>query len=204
MNEHPLYVDLLRHGEPEGGRKYRGRLDDPLSETGWEQLRDAVSGGCRWDAVISSPLRRCAAFAREYSHRQGLPLHLESYFKEIDFGRWEGWRPEALMEAEGDRLNAFWRDPRNNPPPEGETLEALHARLARGWHRWVAEPPGQRLLVVCHGGVIRVLLAEALGGDPGHLLSRLQVPYACMTRLRVDRVGGEPVATLLAHGRPGV
>jgi len=28
-------IDLLRHGEPVGGKRYRGQIDDPLSEKGW-------------------------------------------------------------------------------------------------------------------------------------------------------------------------
>jgi alpha-ribazole phosphatase/probable phosphoglycerate mutase len=36
-------LDLLRHGESVGGRKYRGQTDDPLSEKGWAQMRDVVA-----------------------------------------------------------------------------------------------------------------------------------------------------------------
>ncbi|MHB1590203.1 MAG: histidine phosphatase family protein [Sulfuricella sp.] len=35
-------IDLIRHGEPVGGRRYRGRTDDPLSEKGWNQMWTAV------------------------------------------------------------------------------------------------------------------------------------------------------------------
>lgn len=32
-------IDLIRHGEPAGGRRYRGHgLDDPLTEKGWSQM----------------------------------------------------------------------------------------------------------------------------------------------------------------------
>lgn len=34
--------DLIRHGEPEGGRKFRGSTDHPLSQDGWAQMRYAV------------------------------------------------------------------------------------------------------------------------------------------------------------------
>jgi alpha-ribazole phosphatase len=27
-------LDLMRHGEPVGGRRYSGQIDDPLSEKG--------------------------------------------------------------------------------------------------------------------------------------------------------------------------
>lgn len=62
-------VDLLRHGEPVGGRKYRGQTDDALSETGWAQMRAAVDGHRPWDVIVSSTLLRCIEFARELAAR---------------------------------------------------------------------------------------------------------------------------------------
>ncbi len=38
MNDFTI-VDLLRHGEPDGGQKFRGAVDDPLSPRGWEQMQ---------------------------------------------------------------------------------------------------------------------------------------------------------------------
>ncbi|MEK6748901.1 MAG: histidine phosphatase family protein, partial [Pseudomonadota bacterium] len=35
-------VDMIRHGEPVGGKRYRGHRDDPLSDIGWRQMREAV------------------------------------------------------------------------------------------------------------------------------------------------------------------
>jgi broad specificity phosphatase PhoE len=58
-----LAFRLLRHGEPEGGRLYRGNLlDDPLSEKGWQQMQASVNGK-HWDFIATSPMARCQAFA---------------------------------------------------------------------------------------------------------------------------------------------
>ena len=36
-------IDLIRHGQPQGGSVYRGHgVDDPLSELGWQQMWKAV------------------------------------------------------------------------------------------------------------------------------------------------------------------
>ena len=35
-------VDLLRHGESEGGEIFRGSIDVPLTEMGWQQMQSAV------------------------------------------------------------------------------------------------------------------------------------------------------------------
>ena len=60
-------IDLLRHGDVEGGRKYRGQLDDPLSELGWEQLRNVTSNKQNWQQIVTSPLKRCHDFSIELS-----------------------------------------------------------------------------------------------------------------------------------------
>ena len=42
----PTTIDLIRHGEPVGGSKYRGQTDDPLSEKGWAQIaRPSATAG---------------------------------------------------------------------------------------------------------------------------------------------------------------
>ena len=52
-------IDIIRHGEPEGGRRYRGHsIDDPLSKTGWQQMWNAIPENPPWDHIISSPLLR--------------------------------------------------------------------------------------------------------------------------------------------------
>ena len=83
-------VDLLRHGEPEGGQMFRGAVDDPLSPRGWDQMRTAVGDYREWDAIVSSPLVRCAAFAGELAERLDRPLEIVREFSEISFGVWEG------------------------------------------------------------------------------------------------------------------
>ena len=83
-------VDMIRHGEPIGGRKYRGQIDDPLSDKGWQQMRDAVADHCPWDSIISSPLLRCAEFANELAERHKLTVTFAPEFMEIGFGSWEG------------------------------------------------------------------------------------------------------------------
>ena len=60
-------IELLRHGDT-GQRSYRGRLDDPLLEIGWAQLRAAVAGR-DWDAVVSSPAASSAGAARPWLER---------------------------------------------------------------------------------------------------------------------------------------
>ncbi len=104
-------IDLIRHGEPEGGTRFRGWQDDPLSEQGWSQMRQAVGEHNPWQQIISSPLLRCAAFAAELSGRLELPMTTEGRLQEIGFGEWEGRRAAELYQESPDAVGNFWRDP---------------------------------------------------------------------------------------------
>lgn len=85
-----LIIDLIRHGEPVGGVLIRGQRDDPLSDTGWQQMWTAVDGMQNWQQIVTSPLSRCAEFARELGTRLNVPVEVEERFSEIGFGEWEG------------------------------------------------------------------------------------------------------------------
>ena len=66
-------IDLLRHGLPEGGHRYRGHgIDDALSETGWRQMWAAVGDDWPWDGIFCSPMARCRPFAEELGRSSGL------------------------------------------------------------------------------------------------------------------------------------
>ncbi|MEY1661114.1 histidine phosphatase family protein [Isoalcanivorax beigongshangi] len=194
MEPLPTLFDLLRHGEPQGGTKYRGHLDDPLSATGWAQMRAAVQADEPWQRIVSSPLQRCQAFARELADARGLPLEIEPAFMEISFGDWEGLTLEQVQARDPERLQAFWRGEAD--PPGGEPLADFVARLRGAWQHWRERCQGEHVLLVCHGGVIRVLLADVLGLEVGHALARIQVDFACRSRVRLDG----PLSSLLAHG----
>jgi len=104
-------LDLLRHGEPLGGRRYRGAIDDPLSERGWQQMRDATAMPAAWQGIISSPLTRCAAFATELADRLELPLSIDPRLQEVGFGSWEGQTGEQLRATDPQILQRFFATP---------------------------------------------------------------------------------------------
>ncbi len=156
-------IDLLRHGETERGGGFRGSLDDALTARGWQQMREAVDGAGPWDALISSPLQRCAAFARELARRRGLPLYLEADLRELHFGDWEGRSAAELMQASAEALGRFWADPYGCTPPGGEPLADFERRVLTALLRLQRRFAGQRLLLIGHAGVMRLLLARQRG-----------------------------------------
>ncbi|MEO5362632.1 MAG: alpha-ribazole phosphatase family protein [Magnetococcus sp. DMHC-8] len=191
-------IDLLRHGEPEGGPKYRGSLDDPLSADGWQQMQAAVQGHPDWDAIYTSPLQRCARFADLLGQRLAIPVVPESRFQEMHFGEWEGRTSLEILAVDRQRLTRFWQDPLHNPPPGGEHLQAFHQRVQSGWDAMLAQHRDHSLLVVAHSGVIRMMLGLVLQ-IPLQNLSRMVVEYASLSRIKVDDVGGQPMPRLIFH-----
>lgn len=178
-------LDFMRHGEPVGGRKYRGQIDDPLSEKGWAQMREAVGEQRPWTRIVSSPLSRCRAFAEEHAGRHGLPLHVDERLREVGFGAWEGKTAAQLNEEDPLQLPRFKKDPVNTRPMGSEPLQDFFDRVASGVESLLEKHPEEHILVVCHAGVIRMALAHGLQ-IPLANAYRIDVPSAGLTRLSYE------------------
>lgn len=173
-------IDLLRHGDT-GQRSYRGQLDDRLSDLGWQQLRTAVVGH-RWDAIVASSMHRCAAFAEELATERKLPLRIDSRLVEYHFGQWQGVPIETIAQEDSDALQRFWADPVHSPPPGGEPFAAFRARLCGALDEVAVAAASRRVLVVTHGGAIRLLRCVAEARDFGDMAS-IEVPHASLHAL---------------------
>ena len=183
-----LHLDLLRHGETELGGGLRGSLDDALTDKGWAQMRAAVAEQGPWDRLVSSPLQRCARFAEELAVQSGLPIELDSNLQELHFGAWEGQSAAALMETDAEDLGLFWADPYAFTPPEGEPLTDFSARVLAAVARLQAAYAGERVLLISHGGVMRLLLAHARG-LPREQLLNVEVAHGALFSLAVEPGG---------------
>jgi len=190
-------LDLIRHGEPVGGRKYRGQIDDPLSERGWDQMRAAVGNSAPWTRIVSSPLRRCHAFAEYLGRAHELPLALDSRLKEVGFGEWEGLTAGDIEARWPGSLARFKADPIGARPKAAEALSDFHIRVSAALDELIAANEGEHLLLVCHAGVIRMALAWALQIPLVHAY-RVEVASASLTRLRFESGRN----SLIFHGNP--
>ncbi|MQT55768.1 histidine phosphatase family protein [Pseudomonas sp. FSL R10-0399] len=181
-------LDLLRHGETELGGGLRGSLDDALTPVGWEQMRAAVQGQGPWDRIVSSPLQRCALFAQELAGQLALPVTFDKDLQELHFGEWEGQSAAALMQTDEQALGLFWADPYSFTPPQGEPVLEFSQRVLAAVTRLLQAHAGERVLVVCHGGVMKLLLAQARG-LPREQLLNIQVVNGALFELQVDAHG---------------
>jgi len=177
----PATLDLLRHGDT-GLTGFRGSVDDPLTTQGWQQMRATVEQHGPWQAVVSSPLSRCAAFARKFSQDRELPLHLEPRLRELHFGLWEGRSAKDIWQTHAEALSNFWKDPYQNTPPHAEPLQQFEDRVLTAWQDIHQRFSGQGVLVITHAGVIRMLLTH-LHGLPSTDLLHKAVPHASLHRI---------------------
>jgi alpha-ribazole phosphatase/probable phosphoglycerate mutase len=190
-------VDLIRHGEPLGGRMYRGQTDHPLSERGWGQMRAATATPAAWELIVSSPLLRCREFAAELGGRLGLTVQLDARLMEVGFGSWEGRTGAQIRAADPEALSRFYLDPVGARPAGAEPLADFQQRVSEALQDLLARHAGRHLLVVTHAGVIRAAIAHVLGA-PLATLYRTQVDNAAITRLQQS---AERPLSLIYHGR---
>jgi len=150
---------LVRHGETDWNRERRiqGSTDIPLNDTGREQARatGALLASRRWTALVASPLSRAAETARLIGEHVGLgEPELEHRLVERDYGAAEG--------LTGTEIDALYPD--GADVPGREPREAVAVRAVDALHDLAARHPGEAVIVVAHGGVIRSVLESV---DPG-------------------------------------
>ena len=184
-------LDYIRHGQPTGGSKFRGHgIDDPLSDTGWEQMRDSTAALAGWTQVVSSPMTRCRAFAEWIAEQRDLPLQVVHDLREIGFGSWEGANREELLRERAEEYQAFYRDPVNRRPAGAESLHDFGQRVATAFQSLLQQHTGGHLLVVAHAGVIRATLGHVLQ-TPAANWYQAAVNNAAVSRFRHDQHGSK-------------
>ena len=186
-------IDLLRHGRTQADDILRGRIDVPLSDDGYQQMRDRLAPLINpvfpWQQLITSPLQRCAGFAEDLAGQHGSPVAINHSFLEIDFGDWDGRPFDELRQEDPVLFGRIWREPHKYSPPNGESFQAFTTRISTAWELLLQQYRGKHILLICHGGVIRALLGYVMQ-TPLTALSRIEVPYACLSRVRVHHQAG--------------
>jgi probable phosphoglycerate mutase len=163
---------LLRHGQTAWNvaQRYQGATDIPLTATGVAQARRAARllAALGPDAIISSDLRRAARTAAELTALTGLDARFYEGLRETYAGAWQGLTTPEIIARDGE-VYAAWR--RGEPVRRGGgELETEVADRAAPVVLSEADklPDDGTLVVVSHGGAIRVTIGRLLGLDPRH------------------------------------
>lgn len=169
---------LIRHLKPDvaAGICY-GRTDLPPAETPDTAWRDLMA---RCDLpLLASPLQRAARLAEALQGYQstgagsgGIARSGVAYstcWQELDFGLWEG---QSWSQIGQQAVEQWQADLPGFCFPDGESAIQMQGRVLAGWRAWLQQERGG--LLVCHQGVIRMLLGEVL-----------QIPFAQQLQLQI-------------------
>lgn len=176
---------LVRHGQTDYNLKnlFQGSSDIPLNATGREQAHHALDHvpDISWDVVVSSPLLRARQTAQIIAEDHDIPLGpTDARLSEIDWGAAEGHVVEEMEARYPGRSFPGAEEPQVVADRGYDALESLEQEF-----------PGQNVLVVAHGTIIRFLVSgiaeRALDSVPNGTLSILTLEG---TRWGVEMVAG--------------
>jgi len=189
-NSRATIIDLYRHGKVDGPPALYGQTDIACTGEGHAKLLTCLNASLAPDIVLTSPLQRCAYTARRFTEQNNIPLGTLPFLQEMDFGKWDGVPFERLTEEQAE-LENFWNNPADYPPPKGETLDHFWNRVNQFWSSLEAHSSATKVSVIAHGGVIRMLLAQALELDykNPNLFTALSIDNASKSRIEIFRDG---------------
>ncbi len=159
-------VFLARHGETiwHSGNRYAGLSDIPLTEHGRCQAEALASWArqAELSAVWVSPLSRARETAAAVARALQIDPQVDQRLRELNFGEGEGLTLAGMAQRFGERLALFEKDPVTHHLPGGEDPVAAAERGAECLHEIASRHPGQRVLVVAHNTLCRLVLCRLL------------------------------------------
>jgi probable phosphoglycerate mutase len=154
---------IIRHGLPVRRELIEGPADPELAEEGHRQaalLADYLATE-RIDAVYASPLARARETAAPLADRFGLDIAISPGVAEWDQNSPEYVPVEELKATNDPRWQAMLRGEWGSD----ESEQDFRARVLDAVETIVGDHPGERVAIVCHGGVINGYLSHVLGLD---------------------------------------
>jgi broad specificity phosphatase PhoE len=175
---------LVRHGEVEAPyqRVFGGRIDMRLSPRGQEQataLADFLAT-TPFDRIYASPMQRVQqTLAPLINAHRPAPALLEG-LREVDFGAWTGLTWDQVRERFGVSAFDWLHLLHDDGIAQAEPAADFGRRVRVCLDQVLAEGQGQHVAVICHGGVIRMLLAHLLE-LPLPRTAAFEIDYASVT-----------------------
>lgn len=180
----PTRLYLVRHAEVEVRyqRVFGGRIDMELSPRGHVQASALANYMQRipLDAIYTSPMRRVQQTLKPLAAHHAITATVVDDLREVDFGVWTGLSWDQVHERYQIRAFDWLEKLEQKLIPDAESTERFKERIEPCLRRILCECPGQSVAVVCHGGVIRMLLAILLD-LPIRKMAGFEIEYASLT-----------------------
>jgi 2,3-bisphosphoglycerate-dependent phosphoglycerate mutase len=185
------------HGDPElapEGREQAERLADRLQH---ESI----------DAIYVTTLRRTAQTAAPLAARLGLTPRVEPDLREVYLGEWEGFAFRKYVSERHPIAIQMFLEQRWDVIPGAESNEVFSSRVRAGLQRIIDAHPGQRVVVVVHGGVIGQIMSLAsgaptfgfIGADNASISQVVAMPQPWMVRRFNDTAHLDPVFSIASE-----
>lgn len=180
---------VVRHGETHWNvaARIQGHGDSPLTPAGEAQAA-AIGGrlaGERFDRLVSSDLGRALQTARAIAARTGHAVVTDARFRERNYGVAEGLTYGEI----GERYPEIFSRVRDTDPdyavPGGESRRQLFERVRDAFEALARAAEGERVAVVCHGGVLAALYRH-VHGIPVGAAHAIPIPNASYNALAFE------------------
>ena len=186
---------FVRHGRPEQIQNSDGTpADPPLAEIGRDQALAVAS----WlseesiDHIYTSPMRRARETCQPIEKALGLTASVRDDISEFDRDSSSYVPMEVLKETNRKAWERMASGAMSSSP---ETLSSWYTTTVTQVEAIVRVHSGQRVVVVCHGGVINAYLARCLDYDIQNFM-KFDVDYTSVTRVLASEAGHRSVKSV--------
>jgi alpha-ribazole phosphatase len=190
---------LIRHGETLWAKenRYQGHTDVELSERGRKQVKLLAKRLAKEKitAIYASDLQRASETAKAIAKFHSLKVKETPLLREISFGDWEGLKFEEIEARDKELVKKWKNDLPNFRPPQGESLPELKARAEKFLQKILKRHKGENIIVVSHGGFIRIILCSLFNLDFSKFFWRIKQDLGAINI--IEFFEGEPVISLL-------
>lgn len=163
---------LVRHGQTDWNVQGRWQGYEPvaLNQEGWTQAR-AVAGTLRGrpvGAIVSSDLPRAFETATVIGEALGLEPRPDERWREFNMGIFQGNTRDEIMHKFPDEWRGFQADYWDFCIPNGESRRVMQERIFSAWQAMLESAAGPEVIVVSHGGSLKMLLLRLFPDLPGY------------------------------------
>ena len=153
---------FIRHGKTDWNvqGKIQGSQDIELNEIGINQAMEVSYKlkklNYNFKKIYTSPQKRALETAKIISEFSAVPFITIEDLKEINMGKWEGLLWKEVRETYPTKYKEWIENRRYNPPPNGESYEAMLQRVIKSLHK-IINDNNDEVVIVTHSAVIMCL-----------------------------------------------
>lgn len=179
-------IILARHGHTiptEEGLLYTDP-NAPLTERGEKQAATLALWMAKQkpELLLSSPSKRVLATAEIVAAKLKLEPQIAEDLNEWNVGTWDGKSYWDIKKNQPAAYARWSHDPIHIAPPQGESIAGLCQRIKDQIREIIAQNEGKSIALITHAGVIRGVLAYALG-VPAENFWRLNIPTGSVSKV---------------------